>query len=119
MMIGTNLKRLIDKYGKDLTYNSFTVGTYVPGSSSVTKTTETYTVKGYFFNYNLKDIDGTKILVGDRQLLISIVDTSGDTIPEPDNNDTFAGQGDLVNVKGVTKIMSGDNPVCYICQVRE
>lgn len=118
-MIGIRLKELIDKYGKEITFKSQVRGSYDPSTSSNTNTTTNYTVKGYFHNYNLRDIDGTKVLAGDRRLVIPTEDTSGTSIPEPDNDDSFTGEGDEVTVKGVTKIMSGDNLVCYICQVRE
>jgi hypothetical protein len=114
-----DLLRLINEHGKNLTYTSKSAATYNPVTGSTTGTNTTKTVKGYFYNYSASDITGTSIVIGDRRLVISTVDTSGAAIPAPKKGDTFAGEGDTMVVVSVERIMSGDNPVCYICQTRE
>ena len=114
-----DLLRLINEHGKNLTYTSKGSATYNPATGGTTATNTTKTVKGYFYNYSASDITGTSIVIGDRRLVISTVDTSNAAIPAPKKGDTFAGEGDTMVVVSVERIMSGANPVCYICQTRE
>jgi hypothetical protein len=114
-----DLLKLINEHGKNLTYTSKSAATYDPTTGGTTGSNTTKTVKGYFYNYSSSDITGTSIVIGDRRLVISIVDTSGAAIPAPKKGDTFAGEGDTVVVVSAERIMSGANPVCYICQTRE
>lgn len=114
-----DLLRLINEHGKNLTYVSKSAATYNPVTGGTTGTNTTKTVKGYFYNYSVGDITGTSIVVGDRRLVIPLVDTSNAAIAAPKKGDTFAGDGDTVVVVSVERIMSGTNPVCYICQTRE
>lgn len=114
-----DLLKLINEHGKNLTYVSKSAATYNPVTGGTTGSTTTKTVKGYFYNYSLSDLVGTNILTGDRRLVISLVDTSNVAITAPKKGDTFAGEGDAVVVVSVERIMSGANPVCYICQTRE
>lgn len=110
---------LLDQYGKTITYRSVTEGTYDPSTGGLTGGSNTdKTVKAYFYNYNLNEIDGTNVVLGDRRVVLHTLDTSGNTITEPNIGDQFIGEGDTVKVVGVQKIFS-DSLVCYICQVRE
>jgi len=114
-----DLLRLINEHGKNLTYTKKGSATYDPTTGDTTSTETTATVKGYFYNYSVGDITGSSIIVGDRRLVISTVDTSNTTLTAPSKGDEFSGEGDEVVVVSVERIMSGSNPVCYICQVRE
>jgi hypothetical protein len=114
-----DLLRLINEHGKNLTYTSKSAATYNPATGGATGTNTTKTVKGYFYSYSASDITGSSIVLGDRRLVIPTVDTSGAALPAPKKGDTFAGEGDIVAVVSVERIMSGANPVCYICQTRE
>ena len=114
-----DLLRLINEHGKNLTFTTKGSMTYNPVTGGTTGTDTTKTVRGYFYNYSASDITGTSIVIGDRRLVISTVDTSGATLTAPKKGDTFAGEGDTMVVVSVERIMSGNNPVCYICQTRE
>lgn len=114
-----DLLRLINQHGKNLTFTTKGSMTYNPVTGGTTGTDTTKTVRGYFYNYSASDITGSSIVIGDRRLVISTVDTSGATLTAPKKGDTFAGEGDTMVVVSVERIMSGDNPVCYICQTRE
>ena len=114
-----DLLRLINEHGKNLTYVSKSAATYDPTTGGTSSSGTTKTVKGYFYNYSVGDITGTSIVVGDRRLVIPLVDTSSVAITAPKKGDTFAGDGDTVVVVSVERIMSGTNPVCYICQTME
>lgn len=120
MFRSVDLLNLLEDFGEDLTLRVKSFGTYNVSTGSVTGTTETTrTVRGYFFNYQLNEIDGDNIVRGDRRLVLPTVDTSNVAIPEPDINDEVSGQGDKVTIVSVDKIMSNFSPVCYVCQVRE
>lgn len=114
-----DLLRLINQYGKNLTYVSKGSSTYDPTTGGTTSTGTTQTVKGYFYNYSVSDLTGSSIVTGDRRLVLPVVDTSSASLTAPKKGDTFAGEQDTVSVVSVERIMSGANPVCYICQVRE
>lgn len=115
-----DLKYLIDEHGKACTFIAKSLGTYDPTTGGLTGGSSTsYTVNIHYSNYNLQDIDGRQVVMGDRKALFPLVDTSGTAIPEPDIGDEITGEGDKVSVVSVQKIMSGTSPVCYICQVRE
>jgi len=114
-----DLLRLINEHGKNLTFTTKGSMTYNPVTGGTTGTDTTKTVRGYFYNYSASDITGSSIVIGDRRLVISTVDTSGATLTAPKKGDTFAGEGDTMVVVSVERIMSGNNPVCYICQTRE
>tara|TARA_R110000824_G_scaffold80100_2_gene201669 strand:- start:1325 stop:1693 length:369 start_codon:yes stop_codon:yes gene_type:complete len=115
------IKTLISKHGQTTTFVSRTAeGTYDPATGSNSAgTTTSYTVTGYFYNYALEEIDGNDIIRGDRKLLLSTIDTSGTAIPEPSTGDSFTGVGDTVVVMYTSKIFSGNQVMCYVCQVRE
>ena len=114
-----DLLKLINEHGKNLTYISKSPATYSPTTGGTTSVDTTRTVKGYFYNYSASDLTGSSIVVGDRRLVIPTVNTVGVDITPPKKGDTFSGEGDTVVVVSVERIMSGANPVCYICQTRE
>lgn len=114
-----DLKYLVDEHGKSLTLTAKGDPTYNTSTGGVSRSETTHTVKGYFYNYTLSEMDGSEIQRSDRRLVINLVDTSGSAIPEPETGDEFSGEGDKVSVIRVSKIMSGSSAVCYMCQVRE
>lgn len=114
-----DLKYLVDEHGKSLTFTVKGDPTYNTSAGTVSRSETAYTVKGYFYNYTLSDFDGSDIQRGDRRLVINLVDTSGNAIPEPESGDEVSGEGDKVSIIRVSKIMSGSGAVCYMCQVRE
>lgn len=113
-----DLKRLIDAHGTQVTFTSVSEGAYDPTTGSATNTPTEKTVKAYFYDYLLSEVDGTHIVLGDRRVAMSLLDTSGVAIPEPEAGDTLEGQGDKVSIISVSKIMSV-SPMCYLLQVRE
>lgn len=115
-----DLKFLIDEHGENLNLIVKTLGSYDTSTGGVTGGSEaTYTVKTYFYNYNLTDVDGVNVVFGDRRAVLPLVDTSGNAIPEPEVGDEISGEGDKVSVVSVAKIFSAGEPVCYLLQVRE
>lgn len=119
-MLSRNLKFLVDRRGQEATLVKLAYGSYDPttGTNS-TETPTNYTIKAYFGEYMLEELNNDSIVLGDRRVLISPEDTSGNAIPEPDEEDIIQGVGDKVIVKAVQKIYNADTLVCYICMVRE
>ena len=114
------LLTVVNRYGTEVTLTKPTYGAYDPATGTIGAGTSTnYTVKCYFAEYNLSEINNDSVVMGDRKALLPYLDTSGDPLPEPDAEDTISGQGDPVKIVGVQKIYSGDSLTCYICQVRE
>ncbi|HEY9819115.1 MAG TPA: hypothetical protein V6D20_25380 [Candidatus Obscuribacterales bacterium] len=114
-----DLKYLIDIHGQTVTFTRVVKGAYNPSTGTTSgDTTTNYTVKVYFYDYKLAEVDGTNIQMGDRKVVFPLVDTSGNTLPEPQENDKITGIGDGVTIVSHSKIYSS-TPVCYLCQVRE
>lgn len=118
-MMSNKLLTLVNRFGKSVTLRAVTTGTYNVSTGSVTNTTSDTTVKAYFGNYTLEEMDGSSIVKGDRKVVVNTLDTSNVSITEPKVGDLIVGEDDTVSIVSVQKILSGTTPTCYICQVRE
>lgn len=81
--------RGIKHFGQTLTFTRNTEGTYDPSTGTTPTTTTTFTGIGAESRYTLQEMDGERILQGDKKLLISAMDTP----PEI---------GDVVDVNGIS-----------------
>lgn len=110
-----DLFNMIREHGEPLTLTKTTTsGTYDPTSGSVSGSATTdYSVTGYFYNYDVVNID--QVRKGARKCAISSV---GLTV-EPDEGDYISGNGDSVTISSITTIFSAGTPVCYICHTQE
>ena len=118
-MISKDMYSLLNEFGKATTFRQINTSTYDPSTGSSTKSSTDYSVKSYMAQYTLTELTVDSIVRGDRKALLSAFDTSGSAIPAPDEGDLLVGVGDTVRVVSVQTIYSGENVVCYICQVRE
>lgn len=114
----TDVQRLINLFGEPLLLLKKTFGAYNPATGITESTSTTINVIGYQASFDLSDIDGSSVIRGDRKIILSHRDTSGNLI-DPDVDDEIDGLGDKVSIVSVSKIMSGSTPLTYICQVRE
>ena len=88
--------RLLRGKGQSLTLTRITAGTYDPATGGMTgATTSTQSAYGAIFDYGAKQIDGTLIKAGDKQLLLSAFKTDGAALTAPV-------LGDTVSIGGVT-----------------
>ena len=88
--------RLLKGKGQSLTLTKVTAGTYNPATGGFTgEGTSTQTAYGAVFDYGAKQIDGTLIKAGDKQLLLSAFKTDGSALMAPV-------LGDTVSIGGVT-----------------
>jgi len=114
------MKRMVDRLGQQVTLRKVAYGAYNVATGTVGSTTNTdYTAKAYVADYNLSELDQDNVVFGDRKVVLTAFDTSGNALPEPDAEDFIIGAGDSVKVVSVQKIYHANSLVCYICQVRE
>lgn len=119
-MLSRNLQLLVDRRGQPATLSKPGTPTYDPatGQNSFSGPS-TYSIKAYFGEYTLEELNNDSVSLGDRRVLVPPRDTSGNLIPEPDSEDTITGVGDEVIIKAVQKIYNASTLECYICMVRE
>lgn len=119
-MLSRNMQTLLNRRGRTVTLSKPTYGTYDPdtGTHSTNPTPETHTVKAYFADYKLSEIDNQSVVMGDRKAIVGSRDILGSTLPEPDTEDTITGAEGNVVIKSVQKVYNSDTVVAYICQVR-
>ena len=84
-------QKLLKGKGQILTLTKVTAGTYNPATGAMTgTTTSTQTAYGAIFDYGAKQIDGTLIKAGDKQLLLSAFKTDGTALTAPVLGDTVS-----------------------------
>ena len=115
------VRKLMDEFGYDLTFRRIVEGTYNPATGTTgASSNDDETVRGYFADYELNEIDGTTIQRGDRKAIISAVDASGSALTKtPQSSDLLIGEGNNVRIVTVEKPKPSDVNAVYICQVRE
>jgi len=119
-MLAANLQQLVNEFGQTATLVVPSISTYDPATGIASEnSTDTHTVKAYFAEYLVSEIDNDQILMGDRKVLIGNRDTNGDFIPSPDQGHRLTGVGDPAEIVNVQRIFEGSTVVCYICQVRD
>ena len=88
--------KMLKGKGQSITLTKITAGTYNPATGGFTGAgTSTQTAYGAVFDYGAKQIDGTLIKAGDKQLLLSAFKTDGTALTAPV-------LGDTVSIGGVT-----------------
>lgn len=104
--------KLLNKYGKSISYVQTTEGVYNPETSEATTTITTTNIKGLFISPSYGDIRKGIALSVDNKIIISAL-----SIANPTNTDVIDGK---YFVKYVTAIYSGDLVAYYelICESR-
>jgi len=81
--------RLLKGKGQSIVLTKITAGTYNPATGGFTgASTSTQSAYGAVFDYGAKQIDGTLIKAGDKQLLLSAFKTDGAALTAPVLGDT-------------------------------
>lgn len=111
-MSATAARMLGDK-GQQMTLRKRTPGTYTPGTA-VTQTDADHTVTGAVFAYPAVVIDGTRIQVGDKKVILA---AEGMTV-EPDTGDTLLIGSTWNNIVAVKPVDPAGTAVVFILQVR-
>ena len=97
------------------TLTRYTAGTRTPGqvTGGLNPTTTVHTFEGIFEEYSNSQIDGTRVVEGDRKVLI--IAESIDPLTVPQTGDDLVLEGDSVSVVKVGKDPAN---ATYVCQVR-
>jgi hypothetical protein len=86
--IQATVNKMFKGKGQAITLTRQSAGTYDPATGTATVTTSTQTGWGAVFDYGTKQIDGTLIKAGDKQLLLSALNAAGTALTAPELNDT-------------------------------
>lgn len=106
-------KNAIDQFGQDVTLTKTIVGEYDPviGEAAVTKTSQS--ARGVVFDYGTKNIDGTLIKQGDRQLYMSPIG-----LVAVADNYTVTVTGVTYTITMVKVLNPGGVNLLYECNIR-
>lgn len=116
--------RLLDKYGADVTVTNSAesvdtggngIPDYDPEFGPVPATPIVDTTQGAIIDFNMKLIDGSAILLGDKQLVLSTVGLTRD--PRP--GDLISAQGESWRmIRLIAQIKPANMTLAYIAQIR-
>lgn len=114
------LREMVNQFGQILTLHPQPTGsTYDPNTGKVTGGTSTpEAVKGYQSEYLNSEIDGTNIIRGDKEILVSATNEANAQTTTPMVGDYITASGSKYKVVAVQIIYIAAIPACYICQVR-
>ena len=111
-------KVLKDK-GQAVTITRQSSGTYDTTTGAAAVTTTTQSGYGAILDYADKNIDGTLILSGDKQLLLSAVNSAGTALTAPEVNDTVTDAASAVRTITRIKTLSpAGTTILYDCNLR-
>ena len=118
--LAEKVEGIIGRYGCDITVRCSTLGTYDPATDSYAKHSVDYSVNGLLLNFNRRDIDGTVVQVGDRQLLIPALTTLGVSLPDLEDvwQLDFIYNSETLNVQSITSLKPGGTGLLYRIHVR-
>lgn len=119
--VRTAVHKLLKTAGQELTLTRVIEGAYDTATSSAATTTSTQTGIGAIFDRGDKDIDGTLIRVGDKQLILSPLNSDGVAITAPQLGDTVTTAAvDRYTVEEPLKELNpGGTVVAYDCNLRK
>lgn len=110
--VSTAKTQIADK-GRMVTLRSKSSGTFDPIAGTMSDGSQTdRQVKALFTEYAAKQVDGTMIQQGDKQVMIADLATA------PDNDDILIDGSDEYAIVHVGAIQPGDTPILYKLQVR-
>ena len=110
--------KLLKGKGQVVTLSRQTAGEYNPetGITPVVVTTQTGT--GAIFDYADQNIDGVLILSGDKQLLLSAVNSTGTALTAPLVNDTVTAGGMVRTITRIKALSPAGTTVLFDCNLR-
>lgn len=104
---------LLTSYGRSLTFTRTTPGAYNPATGTTGAGTATeYTGYGAVLEYRNREVDGERILQGDRKIILQNVST------EPNINDVVPIDSESYTVLGVMSLNPAGTNVIYTLHVR-
>lgn len=110
-MLRDDVAILLAEHGKTMTVTRIASSTYNPATGVMSAgTTQTYTIRGVFINYNEEQINGTTIRADDRKLLIQAKGLTA----TPQIGDRVEG----VEILTVRRLESAATTIAFTCQTR-
>lgn len=110
--------KMLKGKGQSLTLTRQTAGAYNTSLGAATVTTTTQAAYGAVFEYGYENIDGTLIKAGDKQLLLSALNTSGASLTAPALNDTVTIGGVVYTITQIKPMSPAGTVVMYDCNLR-
>lgn len=109
--VANSTYNLIVRFGQGITLVRRTSGSYDPETGEVAVSEIAQLTVGVVLDYGTKNIDGTLIKAGDKQLL-----TPATTTPGVNDNAIIAGTSYTITM--VKEVSPGGTPVLYDCNIR-
>ncbi len=108
-------RRLLVKYGQDVTLRKYTLGAYDATTSSQARTSVDTVLKGVIFNVGdgVTQIKNELVKINDKKLLL---DATG---PVPTPKDYVIIGGSSWSILSINEINPGGTPVAYECHIRQ
>ena len=110
--------KLLKGKGQLMTLTRQSAGTYGVSNATATVTTTTQTVYGAVFPYADKNIDGTLIKAGDKQLLLAALDAAGAALTAPVVNDTVTIDSVVYTITQIKPLSPAGTTVIFDCNIR-
>lgn len=111
--------KLLKGKGQLITLTRQSAGTYsVSNATAAITATSTQTVYGAVFPYADKNIDGTLIKAGDKQLLLAAVSAAGAALTPPVLNDTVTIDSVVYTITQIKPLSPAGTTVIYDCNIR-
>jgi hypothetical protein len=110
--------RLLKGKGQEITLTRQAAGAYDPATGTAAVTTTTQTAYGAMFEYGDKNIDGVLIKEGDKQLLLSALNSAGTALVAPQLNDTVTINTVVYTVVRIKPLSPAGTTVLFDCTIR-
>ena len=104
---------LLSEFGQSVTLTNYGNGAYDPATGAANTDITIQTGWGAIFDISNRDIDGTVIQQGDKQLLLASIGISA-----PQVNDTVLSSCGYYTIKSVKATSPAGTPVVYDCLLR-
>lgn len=105
--------------GQAITLTRQSSGTYAPSTGLATVSTSTQTGYGAVFEYVDHNIDGTLVKAGDKQLLLSALNSTGTALTTPPIvNDTATIGGAVYTITSVKPLSPAGTTCIFECNLR-
>jgi hypothetical protein len=110
--------RLLKGKGQSITLSRQTAGAYNVATGTAAVTVTTQTAYGAMFEYGDKNIDGVLIQEGDKQLLLSALNSAGTALVAPALNDTVTINTVVYTVVRIKPLSPAGTTVLFDCNIR-
>jgi hypothetical protein len=110
--------RLLKGKGQEITLTRQAAGAYNVATGTAAVTTTTQTAYGAMFEYGDKNIDGVLIKEGDKQLLLSALNSAGTALVAPQLNDTVTINTVVYTVVRIKPLSPAGTTVLFDCTIR-